>query len=76
MPCVLSTALEALRVSGICLQPFVPSVAEQLLHVMWNLDSEERIWIPYSNEQVSAGRFSRTAGVNEIEGVGLEAEEG
>jgi methionyl-tRNA synthetase len=40
---VCATTLETLRVVEICLQPFVPSVAEKLLHTL-GVDSEERDW--------------------------------
>jgi methionyl-tRNA synthetase len=40
---VRATTLETLRVVGICLQPFIPSVAENLLHAL-GVSSEERNW--------------------------------
>jgi methionyl-tRNA synthetase len=53
---VRATTLETLRVVGICLQPFIPSVAENLLHAL-GVDSKERNW-----ENVGVGMRKESRG--------------
>ena len=44
--------LETLRVTGICLQPFIPGTATRLLEAL-GVDLEDRVW---KNVQVDMGK--------------------
>jgi len=57
------TSLETLRISGICLQPFVPTVAEKLLDAL-GIPAHERTWAFATLKSETPGELFGYKGVN------------
>lgn len=57
------TSLETLRISGICLQPFMPSTANRLLDAL-GIGIEQRTWV---FTQMGKGRVGDVAGITLFE---------